>query len=408
MSRQFQRAARLRELLTYLVEQTLSSPDREIHEQDIGNAVFGRPPAYDSGADAIVRVQVAQLRKKLEQYFAEDGAAEPLVLEIAKGTYRAIFLARSPDTAPDIVQPAVTAALQKWRRAAFALAVGCLLLAGIPGFLLLRDNKGGAARDAIGEPSASVRLLWSQLLQPNRPVRIVLADSGFALLQAMLRRPLSLSEYISRSYAGQADATAEGDWSRALMRRAAWWQLTGVSDVDLVRNILLATSFDPRRITILSARELDIRALNSGNTILSGSRRSNPWVDVFAGSLNFAVEHDEEQQLPYVRNKAPRSGEKEFYRLILDRTGKLIDDFAVVAFLPNPAASGSVLILAGLDGPASEAAGRFVTTEKLFDSFRKQIAPDHTKRIPYFEVLLKTRKLAGSPQEVEVVARRLK
>ena len=54
----------------------LSGRAREINEQRIGHAVFGRQPDYDSSIDGIVRTQASRLRHKLERYYQTEGAAE--------------------------------------------------------------------------------------------------------------------------------------------------------------------------------------------------------------------------------------------------------------------------------------------------------------------------------------------
>ena len=55
-----------------------------------------------------MRVTASQARKKLEQYFAADGASEPVVLEIPKGQYTPVFRERiAPIEAPDGAAPAV-------------------------------------------------------------------------------------------------------------------------------------------------------------------------------------------------------------------------------------------------------------------------------------------------------------
>ena len=79
----------------------------EIHEQEIGQKVFGRSPEYDTNADNVVRVTASQVRKKLEQYFASDGASEPVILEIPKGQYTPVFFDR------DAVQRADTPAIER-------------------------------------------------------------------------------------------------------------------------------------------------------------------------------------------------------------------------------------------------------------------------------------------------------
>src|SRR5579863_1423764 len=98
-SRYVNRSARLRDMLIYLADRVLDEEAGEIHEQEVGHRVFGRPPDYDTTSDNIVRVHASMLRKRLEQYFGSEGAHEPLILEIPKGNYALVFRAR---TEPEI------------------------------------------------------------------------------------------------------------------------------------------------------------------------------------------------------------------------------------------------------------------------------------------------------------------
>src|SRR5260370_25349772 len=86
-SRYVSRSARMRDLLLYLSTGVLVEDAFEIHEQEVGHKVFGRPLNYDTGSDNIVRVHASMLRKRLEQYFSEEGAHEPVIVEILKGNY---------------------------------------------------------------------------------------------------------------------------------------------------------------------------------------------------------------------------------------------------------------------------------------------------------------------------------
>src|SRR5258708_17429275 len=113
----FQKSTRLRELLQYLVEQTLHGNAHELTEQHIGNALFHKPSDYSPLEDSSVRVHVRQLRLKLHEYFNEDGRNEPIILEIPKGSYAPVFrLAQQAETLSTPAEPKATpAAALSWR-----------------------------------------------------------------------------------------------------------------------------------------------------------------------------------------------------------------------------------------------------------------------------------------------------
>ncbi|MGH9521468.1 MAG: hypothetical protein ACRD3E_02920, partial [Terriglobales bacterium] len=116
-SRQIRRSARIRDFLQYVCERAVREPGVELHEQEIGHRVFGRPPDYNTGEDNLVRVTVSQARKKLEQYFASDGATEPIILEIPKGTYLPVFRLRTDTLAAIEVAAPPDQRLVRYRRA---------------------------------------------------------------------------------------------------------------------------------------------------------------------------------------------------------------------------------------------------------------------------------------------------
>src|SRR5450756_504337 len=95
-SSHFKRSARLRDFLLYVGTQSLKEGCAEIHEQEIGANVFGRSLSYDRSQDNIVRVNATELRKRIELYFAEEGADESLLLEIPRGSYKPVFRRRVP------------------------------------------------------------------------------------------------------------------------------------------------------------------------------------------------------------------------------------------------------------------------------------------------------------------------
>ena len=77
-SEQFSRSARLRDFLLYVGKQSLKEGCPEIHEQEIGARVFGRPTSYDRSADNIVRVSAPRLAKTLESSGVSGVCCGPL------------------------------------------------------------------------------------------------------------------------------------------------------------------------------------------------------------------------------------------------------------------------------------------------------------------------------------------
>lgn len=91
-SRAFRRAARLRKLLSYLVEASLADPAGTLKEYTIATDVFGRPESFDPGKSPIVRVEARRLRSKLDQYYSSEGGGGRVRIELPRGSYLPVFL----------------------------------------------------------------------------------------------------------------------------------------------------------------------------------------------------------------------------------------------------------------------------------------------------------------------------
>ncbi|MEZ5357152.1 MAG: hypothetical protein R2762_31325, partial [Bryobacteraceae bacterium] len=90
----FLSSPRASQFLRYIVERSLGEQHESLKEFTIGLDVFGRPASFDPRTDTIVRVQARRLRKRLEDYYANQGASDAIVIELPKGSYVPSFHSR--------------------------------------------------------------------------------------------------------------------------------------------------------------------------------------------------------------------------------------------------------------------------------------------------------------------------
>ena len=83
----FARNQRLSRFLRFLVERHLEGRDNELKESVIGTEIFGRKPDYNPKQDAIVRTEAGRLRARIGEYYAGEGKADTLIIELPKGGY---------------------------------------------------------------------------------------------------------------------------------------------------------------------------------------------------------------------------------------------------------------------------------------------------------------------------------
>ena len=95
------RSARHRAFLRHIVGATLDGQYERLKESTIALEVFQRDAAhYDSTTDAIVRVEAARIRQKLDRYYAEEGAGSTLSVEMVAGNYRPRFVDHATSVQP--------------------------------------------------------------------------------------------------------------------------------------------------------------------------------------------------------------------------------------------------------------------------------------------------------------------
>lgn len=84
-SERFGSTPRLRDFLRYLVKR--HDAEGQAKETLIGVEFFGRAPGYDPRRDPIVRVEAHRLRRRLREYYQNEGATDPWQIELPPGAY---------------------------------------------------------------------------------------------------------------------------------------------------------------------------------------------------------------------------------------------------------------------------------------------------------------------------------
>ena len=403
-SASFQRSPRLRELLIFICERAIQNRTDELHEQQIGCGVFGRKPGYNPAEDNIVRVEVRQLRKRLDEYFSAEGKDEPVLIVIPKGSYVPVFEPR--ETAPPVEEPEPggIAAPRGWLRwVAFAtiavLAAAC--------FLLWRENRRLSQEVAVPRPAIERGAIWPLLFNEAQQVFIVCADSTLVVAEALLHRSVTLEEYLAGERSSKA-AKLSGEaktLADSLIYNRQRWQFTDMTDARLVQRLYRLNADHWGKVSVQSARTTQTQDFKNGNAVLLGSIRSNLWNSLFEPMLNFRFEYDEQGRTAFIRNHAPLANEPKVYRAA--RPGESGDSYSVIDLVPNLRHTGSVLIIAGTTAEGTEAAGEFIMNSQTSSALLNRLTQANKGRLPYFEVLLKSGTLAGVAKNAEIVAERI-
>jgi hypothetical protein len=105
-----------------------------------------------------------------------------------------------------------------------------------------------------------------------------------------------------------------------------------------------------------------------------------------------------------VSNHSPLAGEKTIY----ESSGDPSQGHSVIAFFPNITEHRYAIILSGVDSQATRAAAEFVTSSDGMAQVRAKVGTNPSDgRLPYFEVLLSSRRLGGTTLHTEIIAYRV-
>lgn len=171
------RSRLINRLFDFLVECSVTG--RVPKEIEVAIDAFDRDQRFDPSQDAVVRVCVHKLRRKLEEFYSGPGAREPARLSLARGEYRllveTVAVADLAEAGPDpdpVAEPLLTR-----HRKSLPKVLGFALAFSITANLLLWIT----GTDAV--PSSEVQLnevrrsaLWAPLLDDDLPIYLVVGD----------------------------------------------------------------------------------------------------------------------------------------------------------------------------------------------------------------------------------------
>jgi hypothetical protein len=417
-SEELRRSPALRAFLLYITERVNSGRAEELKEQSIGAEVLGRKPNYDPADDNIVRVRAHELRGRLARYFASEGIQEPVVITIPKGGYapefvhREAFLLDSSENAPKAPEGSYGARINHWRF--WSLATVLTLLLATSSYLLITTAFKNRSQSTTLKPSGALPELWMQFFaKPNGILTIIYSDSGIALWQRLNNKDLSLGEYLSRKYLDGHD----NELLEIVSQRTS-----SPADLNTSLRIQGVAAELGGEVSAQFARNVNAELLQHRNLVLIGSRRSNPWVEIYEPSMNFQLRIDPKTQSPAFFNRSPQPSEFRTYgipdlretsktangQFIKEAEEKEFESYGVVALLKGCGSNQAVLLLEGLNMQATQAAGDLVTDPQQLDMLLRSIGHKAGTSVAPFEALFQVTSLPGGYDNPKVIAYRIR
>ncbi|MGA7339359.1 MAG: hypothetical protein WBE72_06970 [Terracidiphilus sp.] len=407
----FRSSHRCQQFLRYVVEKTLQGSVDHLKERTIGIELFQRPPSYDTGEDAVVRVTASDVRRRLLQHYGRYGGQSDFRIQLPPGSYvPGIEFEPAPVTLAPVIpaaplpEPALLAvaheeirppqpATRHKLRPAFLLPAALLVLLLAVSLWSYLDTRS---------PVSTISLPpWTAIFRPGHATHLITSDPNIEQLEEFTGSDISLSDYANQKYVPNVDALSADQ--RQFYTFYLHADNPAAVDTPLAVNIARLVP-ESVRFDVGSARSLRVRDTQTDdNFILLGSPRSDPWFQIFESQLDFRFTYSKDLNQEIIRNVRAQHGEPGLY---VPTAGGFAtgESFAILALVQVPNQSGQALLLAGADGEGTEAAGHLVTDLQHLLRALQYCGISPRSPVPDFELLLHLHTMAGSPSTVDMAA----
>ncbi len=412
-SRHFINAPTKQRFLRLICQLYLDGRASELNEYMLGVELYDRDESYNPALDPIVRVGAHGLRKRLEAYYKGEGKNDEIILELPHGSYAPHFVRRVlPREEPE---PAMVGAklhdspafFEKHSRTLLNMFVAALVIVTITlaysNTQLRRQSKASA--QAIETPEV-FKPVWGTFLKEGTPALIVLGNPTVYRLWSPAdpeslskgRVGLTLDEAKDmRDTLGRERLIFNNPSTPQLM--LAYDEYTYLGEAIGLYKVQGFFNKLGKNLTLKQSRRLVAEDLKNNNAILLGSGWVKEWLG--AGPIRECFTAGPAADL-INRNLLP-GDEREYVAKYDEETGKLKEDYALIAVKPGISERRTVMIVAGTHGEGTQAALEYLTDENYLADLNQRFLRTLGSFPKYFQVLLKVSVDSGVPTNTSVI-----
>ncbi len=379
-------------LLRYLADHALRHPG-SIKEYQIATEVFGRPSDFDPHLDSLVRVQAGRLRTKLSEYYASEGAEDPIIAELPKGTYTLAFHQPSISTKTilhtnhEAEQPKVDVAPRKIPWAVLVLsillAIAVVAIAGLVFGIGTRMGVTGSAE----RPPAAFRVFWQRFISGPEEPWVIFSNGAF----------------VGRAETGLRYFNPAQD-----SRQAIDDHYTGVGEVLAIYDLDHVFRQLQRQIRVKRGSLFTLDDAQNNNLIFVGSPAENLTLLDIPSTHEFIFQRVSTGPRAgdlAVFNVHPQPEEQKMF-LATPPGMPLTEDYAIVGLVPGMNPARSLLILAGTTTIGTQAAAEYVCRQDTLEQLLLRLSVSENGEMRPFEAVLHVKVVRGVPVGTELVALR--
>ena len=375
-------------LLRYLAEHSLQNPGVPVKEYQIATEVFGRPADFDPHLDSAIRVQAGRLRLKLVEYYSNEGEADPILVELPKGSYTISFQPRiqpakpAPEKEPSEDEKRTRHILFNWSAAVIAISI--LLAAAVAALVVRWQTHNSPA--AITPTAAVFRTFWRGFISGPAEPWVVFSNAAF----------------VGRPETGMRYRNPASDGSTPILDH-----YTGVGEVLAVHELDRVFHMLNREIRVKRGSLFSLDDAKNNNLIFVGSPAENLSLRDIPVNEQFVFQRlssGERKGDLAVVNLHAKPGEPAYF-LGSPSNVSLSEDYAVVALTRGINPREFNLILAGATTIGTQAAVEYVCHEDSLAQLLSRLRVTNGELKP-FEVVLHVKVARGVPVGSDIVALR--
>lgn len=393
-SKELHGADSLCKLLRYLASHAMDFPGEPLKEYKIATEVFGRSSDFDPQLDSIIRVQAGRLRSRLAKYYESEGANDPIVVELPKGSYVLSFHHRGKATSKIHESVSSERGQQEARLTSGRLGIVVVVLSILLLVVIVRPITTGKSSDtslAGGEPPPPVafELFWKPFASGPQEPWVVFSNASF------VGRPETGLRYY--------DPTRD-------LKASVWDHYTGVGEVLAVHSLDQVFGLLHRGLRVKRGSLFTLDDVQNNDLIFLGSPSENLTLMDIPSTKEFLfrrVEAGPRKGDLAIFNVHPEQSESKEY-LASPSFAPMSEDYAVLALLPGLSPSRSIMILAGTTTFGTQGAVDYVCRENSVAELLQRLSVSKTGELKPFEAVLRVKVTRGVPVQMELVALRRK
>ncbi|HKR85913.1 MAG TPA: hypothetical protein VJS37_17270 [Terriglobales bacterium] len=381
-------------LLRYLADHAIKHPGVALKEYQIATEVFGRPSGFDPHLDSLVRVQAGRLRAKIAEYYASEGAHDPVIVELRKGAYTLAFHGAIAPSGPILAhdretEPNVATAPDRDPSLTWKVGLGVFLGLALLAFAWLFARAPSATGTANLSESAprAFQIFWKPFLAGPDESWVIFSNGSF----------------VGRAETGLRYYNPAHDSNQIIDDH-----YTGVGEVLAVHNLDQVFRQLQSQIRVKRGSLFSLDDAKNNNLIFVGSPAENLTLLDIPSTHEFVFQRltagPRRGDLAVI-NVHPQADEEKTF-LPTPSGIPLVEDYAIIGLVPGMNPTRSFLILAGATTIGTQAAAEYVCRQDSLEQLLLRLSVSDRGEMKPFEAVLRVKVTRGVPVGSEIVALR--